>query len=102
MKDQELLQILRAVADESRLKILRTLEKRELCNCEITDVFSLRQSTVSHHLKILAEAHLITVRKEGKWNYYQLNHSTLEQLGPSLLQYVSAQIEEKPLCTREC
>ncbi|KAB2951031.1 winged helix-turn-helix transcriptional regulator [Heliorestis acidaminivorans] len=89
MDEKELLRLLRALADESRIKILQRIEKGEICNCELTDIFPLRQSTISHHLKVLAEANLVVLRKQGKWTYYQLNRQTLEQIGPSLHQVLS-------------
>lgn len=63
-----------ALADTTRLTILHLLAQSEgeVCVCDITASFKLGQPTISHHLKILREAGLITGDKRGKWVYYSL------------------------------
>src|SRR5215469_16142710 len=65
---------LKALADSYRLRILATLARAEkpICVCDFTDALPLNQSTVSHHLRILREAGLITGERRGTWVYYQL------------------------------
>jgi len=77
MKEVE---ILKALADENRVKILKMLRCGEMCVCDILDYLDLSQPTVSHHLKILYNAGLINYRKGGKWIYYSLNKSRIEEL----------------------
>lgn len=62
----------RAVGDETRVRILLALLPGELCLCQIVDLFSLAPSTVSKHLKVLADAGLVRRRKEGRWHYFRL------------------------------
>ena len=63
--------IFQALSDTNRLRILKMLEVRPLCVCEITEVLKLATSTVSKHLSILRDAGFIIDEKEGKWvNYY--------------------------------
>jgi ArsR family transcriptional regulator, arsenate/arsenite/antimonite-responsive transcriptional repressor len=64
----------KAFADETRLSILSLLAQSdgEVCVCDITDSFRLGQPTISHHLKILRDAGLISGTKRGKWVYYSL------------------------------
>jgi len=62
----------RALADETRLRILRLLEVREMCVCEIMVALDLTQPTASHHLGILENAGLVNDRKEGKWVFYSV------------------------------
>ncbi|HLY02565.1 MAG TPA: metalloregulator ArsR/SmtB family transcription factor [Candidatus Cybelea sp.] len=66
--------LLKAVADPYRLTILATLaaNDREVCVCDFTDALPLNQPTVSHHLRILREAELVTCERRGTWVYYQL------------------------------
>lgn len=64
--------VLKALADETRLRILRLLEVREMCVCEIMIAFDLTQPTASHHLGILEEAGFVERRKEGKWVFYSV------------------------------
>ncbi|NWF87753.1 winged helix-turn-helix transcriptional regulator [Candidatus Bathyarchaeota archaeon] len=69
----------KALADETRLKILRLLEVREMCVCEIMVALDLTQPTASHHLGLLENAGLVKDRKEGKWVFYSLADTNLVQ-----------------------
>ncbi|RMD99415.1 MAG: ArsR family transcriptional regulator [Calditrichaeota bacterium] len=71
-----LVKIFKALSDPNRLRILKMLEIRPLCVCEITEVLQLATSTVSKHLSILKEADLIIDDKQGKWVNYSLNTAT--------------------------
>lgn len=62
----------KALADETRIKILNLLEVREMCVCEIMVALDLTQPTASHHLGLLENAGLVRDRKEGKWVFYSL------------------------------
>ena len=76
---------LRALADETRLTIISTLaSKGELCACKLLDHLNVSQSTLSHHMKVLIDAGLITQRKEGRWSHYQLNTDSIRRLGDSI------------------
>lgn len=63
---------LKALADPTRLRMLDLLaaQPQPLCVCDITSQFRLRQPTISHHLRILREAGLISGEKRGVWSYY--------------------------------
>ncbi len=69
---QERMVILKALADESRLKILMLLQIRPLCVCEINYMMDIALSTISAHLKVLKKAGLITDKKDGRWITYSL------------------------------
>jgi len=62
----------KALADETRLRILKLLEVREMCVCEVMIALGLTQPTASHHLGILENAGLVKDRKEGKWVFYSI------------------------------
>jgi len=66
------LKIFKALSDKNRLRIMKMLEVKPLCVCEITAILSLAPSTVSKHLSLLHEAELIEDRKEGRWVNYAL------------------------------
>ncbi|MFC1524473.1 ArsR/SmtB family transcription factor [Thermodesulfobacteriota bacterium] len=70
------IRVMKALSDPSRAKIIKMLEQKELCVCEITAVLGLAQSTVSKHLKILEEADLVTYRKKGSWINYRIAADT--------------------------
>jgi ArsR family transcriptional regulator len=71
-----------ALADPTRLTILNLLSESqgEICVCDITASFKLGQPTISHHLKILRDAGLISGDKRGKWVYYSLVASRAEEV----------------------
>ena len=67
-----MLQCLKALSDENRLRIVAALEGRELCLCQIVELLELATSTVSRHMSILQQARLVDSRKEGRWSYFRL------------------------------
>lgn len=73
--------ICKAMADGHRLQILELLKQGEMCACKLLEHFEISQPTLSHHMRILCEANLVSTRKEGKWSHYQLNKDTLSAFG---------------------
>lgn len=65
--------IFKALSDESRLRILKMLQKKSLCVCEITEILGLATSTVSNHLSILKNVGLIIDKKDKKWINYMIS-----------------------------
>ena len=68
---RELMAVLKALADENRVRVLAAVQGRELCVCQIVELLGLAQSTVSKHLSILHQARLLDSRKEGRWIFYR-------------------------------
>ncbi len=75
---RNLVKIFKALSDPQRIRILKMLEIKALCVCEIADVLQLANSTVSKHLSILRDIDLILDKKEGKWVNYSLNLNNAE------------------------
>ena len=73
-------QTLRALADPTRREILNLLKKGRLSAGEIGEHFSVSAAAVSRHLSVLKEADLITDTREGKYIFYQLTASVLEEI----------------------
>ena len=71
---------LRALVDPTRRKILNLLKNGRMSAGEITDCFSVTAASISRHLSVLKEADLIRDSREGKFIYYQLNASVLEEI----------------------
>jgi DNA-binding transcriptional ArsR family regulator len=67
----------RALVDKKRLHILRLLQVREMCVCELMTALELTQPTTSHHLRILEDTGLVRSRKEGRWVFYSLTEPKL-------------------------
>lgn len=75
----ELIQILKALADENRIRIVSLLKQQELCVCEIEAILGINQSNLSRHLHKLNAVQLIKRTKKSQWVYYQTNQQLLEQ-----------------------
>ena len=80
---ERLARSLRAVADPARLRLISMVashEGQEACVCDLTEPLGLGQSTVSHHLKVLVDAGMLTRDKRGTWSYYRLVPGALDSL----------------------
>jgi DNA-binding transcriptional ArsR family regulator len=62
----------KALADETRVRVLLALRQKELCACQISELFRFAPSTMSQHMFLLRQAGLVESRKEGRWVYYSL------------------------------
>ena len=69
--------ILKALSDPKRLRIVDMLSCGELCACKILEAFQITQPTLSHDMKVLLEAGIVTDRREGKNIYYSLHQERL-------------------------
>lgn len=72
MEEQKIAVIFRALGDENRIRILKMLSGGEKCACKLLEALNIRQPTLSHHMKILCDAGIVTGRKEGKWIHYSI------------------------------
>lgn len=86
--------VFKALADETRLKILEILSCGELCACKILEEFNITQPTLSYHMKILTESGLVVFRKEGSWIYYNIALSRQKELE----LFLSELMKDKELC----
>ena len=72
--------VLKALADPNRLRLIsliQSTEDNEACVCELTEPLGLSQPTISHHLRILAEAGIVERDKRGVWAYFRIMPETL-------------------------
>lgn len=90
----EYIPVLKALADETRLKIIDMLSCGELCACKILEQFSITQPTLSYHMKILTECGLVAARREGAWMHYSLCSERTKEL----LDYLGVLTTDKPDC----
>lgn len=85
---EHLAALLKAVADPTRLRLLSLVagaDGGETCVCDLTGPVGLSQPTVSHHMKVLVEAGLLTREQRGKWAYYRLVDEAVSGLAETLL-----------------
>lgn len=82
-----LAQAFKALGDPARLRLLSLIaahEDGEACICNLTEPVGLSQGTVSHHMKILVTAGLVSREQRGKWAYYRVQRRALDAVGRSL------------------
>lgn len=90
------LKVMKALSDPSRVKIMKMLQRREMCVCEIHASLEVAQSTASKHLKILEEAGLITFYKDGLWVNYTLADGSESPYAASLIGGLKHWLEDDP------
>jgi ArsR family transcriptional regulator len=87
-----LAQVFKALGNPVRLRLLSLIGTRqggEVCVCDLTTAFDLTQPTISHHLKVLREAGILTSERRGTWVYYRLVPAALERMAALLMAPVS-------------
>ncbi len=86
--------LFKALADPVRVSILATLARaeHEVCVCDFTSGVVLNQSTVSHHLKILKDAGLVTSVRRGTWGYYSLAPDARDRLDAALASVLPVKV----------
>jgi ArsR family transcriptional regulator len=80
---------LKIIAEENRLKILCILQKQEMCVCEIWQFLNLPQNLASHHLKVLKDYGLVNSRKEGLKVIYSINKTNLKKYHQNLSHFIN-------------
>ena len=93
-------QLFKALADETRLRILNLIRHRELCVCQIVDVLGLGQSKVSRHLAHLRNAGLVSDRREGLWMHYSMAQPD-GKLGERLFDLLKEGGDEFPMAAED-
>lgn len=77
---QGLAELFKALADETRSKLLYALSLRELCVCDLAEILDTSQSNISHHLRYLRAARLVKSRREGRMVFYSLDDQHVEAI----------------------
>lgn len=93
--------IFKALSDETRLRILKMLEQRPLCVCEIQYVLKGSQPNISHHLKTLADAGLVESKKDGLWVDYRLPDKPGSPLHAAALSMVRKNLARDPVVKKD-
>ncbi len=73
---KQFVQTMKALSDPNRVRVLKLLQTKELCVCEIQAVLGLAQSTVSKHMKLLEDTGLVKRRRQGTWILYSLANNS--------------------------
>jgi ArsR family transcriptional regulator, arsenate/arsenite/antimonite-responsive transcriptional repressor len=97
---KQFLRVMKALSDPSRVKIVKMLQQKSLCVCEIRAAIQLAQPTVSKHLKILEDAGLVGCRKSGLWVNYQLADGGTSPYAATLLGNLKHWLQDDPEVAR--
>jgi ArsR family transcriptional regulator len=77
--------VAKALGDPTRFRMLGAIARREEISCQdLTALFRLAQATISHHLKVLTQAGLVSARREGQFHYYRVHRDALAAHGATL------------------
>jgi ArsR family transcriptional regulator len=90
--------LMKALSDETRVKILDMLYKEELCACNILEEFKITQPTLSYHMKILSDSGLVTGRKDGVWMKYRINMENVTVL-KEFINGIGQEVSVAEACT---
>ena len=92
----EFIKVMKALSDPNRVKLLKLLQKREMCVCEIQAALGIAQPTVSKHLKSLERAGLVGRKKDGLWVNYSLSDGGRSPYAASLLGNLKHWLTDDP------
>ena len=97
MKD--FIKVMKALSDTNRVKIIKMLQHKLMCVCEIQEALKISQSSVSKHLRILEEAGLVDYKKDGLWVNYYLTDGRKSAYAASLVGNLRFWLEDDPAVT---
>lgn len=92
---------MKALGDETRLKIFHMLSHGELCACKILEEFNITQPTLSYHMKTLCDSGLVNSRRDGIWMKYSINVKALEEL-KALFDAIDIKMVSREDCSEGC
>ena len=90
---RELVKAFKALSDETRLRILNLLLERECCVCEVMQALEISQTRASRNLSALYDAGFLKLRKDGLWSLYSIDHETMKEYFPDLVEAVRKGLE---------
>jgi ArsR family transcriptional regulator len=99
MKD--VVKAMKALSDETRLRILNVLLERECCVCEVMQALDISQTRASRNLGILHDAGLLKMRKEGLWALYSIDRDGMKEYYPSLVDAVQKSLQDDEVAAQD-
>ncbi|MHB8773101.1 MAG: ArsR/SmtB family transcription factor [Syntrophales bacterium] len=93
---KEFIKVTKALSDPNRVKLLKMLQQRVMCVCEIQAALEIAQPTVSKHLKVLEDAGLVDREKDGLWVNYSLSNGSQSPYAASLLGNLKHWLNDDP------
>ncbi|WP_346939621.1 metalloregulator ArsR/SmtB family transcription factor [uncultured Clostridium sp.] len=96
----DVVQVLKALGDENRIRILNLLKDEELCVGEIEHILGVTQSNASRHLTKLSMLKIVAYEKKAQWVYYKLSKETLEQF-PFIKELLENELNKIDICKQD-
>jgi ArsR family transcriptional regulator, arsenate/arsenite/antimonite-responsive transcriptional repressor len=93
---KEFIKVMKALSDPNRVKLLKMLQTRMMCVCEVQAALGIAQPTVSKHLKLLEDAGLVSRKKEGLWVNYSLTDGSRSPYAATLLGNLKHWLADDP------
>lgn len=93
---EEFIKVTKALSDPVRVKIIKMLQHKKMCVCEMRELLQINQPSVSKHLKILENAGLVNSEKDGLWVNYQLTDGSSSPYAASLLGNLKHWLSDDP------
>lgn len=93
---EKLVETAQAIFDLSRLQVIKLLQTREMCVCELAELLNLSSPRISQHLAVLRRAAIVKERREGKWIFYSLIPETIEQFNRSWDSLIARSMADLP------
>lgn len=96
----DIVQMLKALGDENRIRIINLLKDDELCVGEIEHILGITQSNASRHLTKLSISRIVVYQKKAQWVYYKLSNETLEQY-PFIKELLENELNKIDICKQD-
>jgi ArsR family transcriptional regulator len=93
---RDFVKVMKALSDPNRIKLIKILQNKVMCVCEIQAALGIAQPTVSKHLRILKDAGLVRFRKDGLWVNYHLSDGSSSPYAASILGNMRHWLEHDP------
>jgi ArsR family transcriptional regulator len=98
---KEMVKVFKAVADPNRIRILKMLQLKKMCVCELSAVLGITQPSVSRHLSMLRDAGLVKDERDSQWINYQLCEEKVNKYAPVIMGNIRKWINEDPRVSRD-
>lgn len=96
----EVVEVVKALGDVTRLRMLNLLQRETLCVCDLEEVLTISQSNASRHLAKLRQAGLISGDKQAQWVYYRLDEASLARY-PFVRELLAGALAQEPACQKD-
>lgn len=98
---KEIIRAFKALGDETRIRLIKLLEQRELCVCELMQALNMTQSRVSRNLGILKNAGFVKDRRDGLWVHYSINYEDAPLIVQKLISILKESSNNDPILIKD-